>query len=79
MTYPYGRSKFELENFLVMITYSDSSLKSTNTNYFYFFKIRPRTCSKMKKTVKTKGKSNLPSTLAVFAKFECVLQGILKK
>ena len=67
MTYLYGRSKFEIENFEILIAYSDSSQKSTNTNCFYFFLINTGTCFKIEKTIRIKGKLNLPSILTVFA------------
>ena len=62
-----------------MITYSDSSLKSTNTNYFYFFWIMTGSSKKIEKTLKIEGKLNLPYNQTVFAKFECVPEWIFKK
>ena len=79
ITYPYGRSFFQIRNFSIPIAHLDSSQKSSYTNYFHFFKILTGTHPKSRKTMEKEGKLNLPSILQVFCNFDYVPIGIWEK
>ena len=73
LTYPYGRSNFQIHFFAILIADSDSSQKSVYTNCSSFFKIQMKTLSKIPKTSKKEGKFNLCYFLLVFSIFDNVL------
>ena len=77
--FSYGRSTFLIHNFPILIADSDSSQKSSYTNYFHFSKILMGTRSKLQKNNEFEGRFNLPSFSMVFVNFGCVPVRILIK
>ena len=65
ITYPYGRSNFQIHIFAILIADSDSSQKSINANYSSFLEIQAGTQSKMPKT----SENRVSSTYPFFASF----------
>ena len=76
---PMERSIFQNSFFYILRPDSDSSRKSSYTNCPHFFNIPIGSWSNLQKTLKNKGKLNLPSKIEFFAYLTNFLQDYQRK